>query len=315
MDPRRLPLNAVRAFEAAARHLSLSRAAAELGVTPGAVGHQVRLLEAHLGVALFRKAGAGLALTDAGARALPSLRTAFSALAEAFAAAAGEASLRQVKVAVHPSFAAAWLLPRLADFARRHPALDVEVVGPVDAERLLAANIDAAIVYRPQRARDLTLRLLMTETMVPVCAPALLAGQSPPARPEDLLRLPLLHADRAPDDRVYPLWTEWLKAAGVTLSAPLRGARFNLSLLALQAAREGRGVALVSSAVAQEDLAAGRLVLPLPAPPALPIQRWLLTRRRADQRPAVRAFVAWVAAAAKGAAFPSAGIAMPGRHP
>lgn len=257
-----LPLNALRAFEAAARHLSVSRAADELAVTPGAVSQQIKLLEDLVGGPLFRREPRGLALTDLGRAAAPVLREGFERLMDGSALLRTPNRRRQVAISVPPAFAAKWLLPRMDAFHDAHPEVEVWISADMEPADLAESEIDLAVRYGPGGYTGMVEELLMREAVLPVCAPALLSGETPLRTPADLVRHPLLHDAANDDDVGRPDWPMWLKARGVRHPDPRRGSRFNDSSLLIQAAIAGRGVALARRALAQDDLAAGRLVAP-----------------------------------------------------
>jgi LysR family glycine cleavage system transcriptional activator len=261
--PRRLlPLNALRAFEAAARHLSFTRAAEELSVTPGAVSQHIRQLEDHAGGPLFRREGRGLELTDTGRAALPLLREGFERLLDASALLREPPRRRQLAVSVAPSFAAKWLMPRMDRFHELHPDVEVWISADMEIVDLSEGPVDVAVRYGPGDYPGLVAERLLTETVLPVCSPALLSGENPIRTPQDLARHVLLH-DMSPDkDPSCPDWAMWLKARGAAGVDPRAGPRFNQSALVIEAAIRGRGVGLAKRTLAQADLEAGRLVAP-----------------------------------------------------
>ncbi|MBI1777796.1 MAG: transcriptional regulator GcvA [Proteobacteria bacterium] len=265
MSRRLPPLNALRAFEAAARHLSFVKAANELHVTPAAIGHQVRQLEAILGTPLFRRVNRTLLLTDAGQACLPGIRDGFQRLSEAIESidAVGRAGVLTVSVA--PSFAAKWLVPRLDRFQDEHPDLDVRVSASMQLVDFARDDVDVAIRYGAGQYPDLVVERLLPETVLPVCAPELLQGQQPLRSPADIRFHTLLHDDSSEDDATCPDWRMWLKAAKVEGVDWARGPRFNQSSLVLEAATRGRGVALAKAQLAADDLASGRLIRPFEA--------------------------------------------------
>ena len=263
MDRRRLPpLNALRAFETAARHMNFTRAAEELSVTPGAVSQQIQNLEDYVGAALFKRTPKGLLLTDAAQTALPALREAFDRLQEASELLTASVDGRRVTVSAAPSFAAKWLVPRLGRFESAHPDVDVWLSAGMELVDFNAGEVDLAIRYGSGHYAGLEVSRLMSETVIPVASPALLAGR-PVDRLEDLAQHTLLH-DGSPDaDESCPDWTMWLAARGVRDVDGTRGPRFNQSSLVIEAAMNGRGIALAKRALAQADLDAGRLVTAL----------------------------------------------------
>jgi LysR family glycine cleavage system transcriptional activator len=260
---RRLPpLNALRTFEAAARHLSFTRAAGELHVTPAAVGQQVRLLEDFVGVPLFHRTSRTLALTDAGEACLPEIREAFERLTAAVARISSADEVGPLVISVAPSLAGKWLLPRLERFEAAHPPIDVRVDASMQVVDLHRSNVDLAIRYGGGRYPGLLVERLMGEAVFPVCSPALLAGEHPLRSPQDIRFHALLHDESPDDDQTCPSWAMWLRAAGIDGVDHSRGPRFNQSSLVLEAAILGRGIALAKARIADADLAAGRVVKP-----------------------------------------------------
>lgn len=262
MNRRLPPLNALRAFEAAARHLSFSRAAEELHVTPAAVSQQIRQLEDHCGQKLFRRLTRALALTDAGAAALPALREGFDRLEE------GAERLRRVEaggrltVSVAPSFAAKWLVPRLESFRRRHPEYEIRIDATDDLARFEDDGVDVALRYGLGNYPGLHSECLMSEVAFPVCSPALRNGEPPLREPVDLRQHTLLHVNWKMEGATAPNWRMWLRAAGIDDVEAERGPQFNADAMAIQAAIDGQGVALAGAVIVAADLKAGRLVRP-----------------------------------------------------
>ena len=288
---RRLPpLNALRAFEAVARHLSITNAADELGVTPGAVSQSVKALEEYLGKSLMSRTSRGLVLNDAAAAALPALSEGFDRLAEASQRLAGPERGGRLTVSVSPSFAQKWLAPRLADFAAQHPDVDVQIQASMGLSNFEAEGVDMAIRYGAGGWSGLESKLLLHEEVTPVCAPAVAEELKTPA---DLTRFTLIHDDSTLNDESCPDWPMWLKAAGVSGVDGTRGPRFNQSSLAIDAVANGRGVTLAKRALAQADLDAGRLVAPFAMATPLHFAYWLVhPPGRARSKPA-RVFIAW----------------------
>ncbi len=295
---RRLPpLNSLRAFEAAARHLNFSRAADELAVTPGAVSQQIQNLEDYVGAALFKRTPKGLLLTDAAQTALPALREAFDRLAEAASLLTAAVDGRRLTITAPPSFAAKWLAPRLGAFERAHPQVDVWLNAGMELVDMTAGEVDVALRYGAGRYPGLEVRRLIGESVILVASPDLLAEQ-PLARPEDLAGHVLLH-DGSPDlDDSCPDWSMWLAARGLKGIDGQRGPRFNQSSLVIEAAVNGRGVALAKHTLAQADLEAGRLVAPLPIATAVDFAYYLAHPKAKGRLPQVKAFIAWIEAEA-----------------
>ncbi len=254
------PLNSIRAFVAAARHLSFSKAANELFVTPAAVSQQVKLLEDHLGVRLFRRSNKALVLTSAGQACLPGLLEGFSAIAQALAQLKPGDRAGPLTVSVAPSFAAKWLIPRLESFQTLHPDIDVRVSASMHLVDFEIEEVDCAIRYGSGGYEGLMAEKILSESVTPAISPDLLSRHGPIKSPENLAGLTLLHDDSPDQDPSCPTWAMWLRAAGVEGIDTSRGLHFNQSSLVLEAAVAGRGVALAKSRLAAEDLAAGRLV-------------------------------------------------------
>lgn len=299
VERRRLPpLNALRAFEAAARHLNFSRAADELSVTPGAVSQQIQNLEDYVGAALFKRTPKGLLLTDAAQTALPALREAFDRLAEAASLLTAAVDGRRLTLTAPPSFAAKWLVPRLGLFEQAHPQVDVWLSAGMDLVDLTTGEVDVAIRYGAGRYPAMEVRRLMGETVIPVVSPALLEA-NPLERPEDLLKHTLLHDGSPEPDDSCPDWAMWLAARGVRGVDGSRGPRFNQSSLVIEAAMNGRGVALAKRTLAQADLEAGRLVAPLQIATAVDFAYHLVHPKAKGRLPQVKAFIAWITAEAE----------------
>ncbi|TCT02902.1 transcriptional regulator GcvA [Aquabacter spiritensis] len=281
------PLNALRLFEAAGRHLSFKQAADELHVTPSAVSHAIQGLEAWLGVELFRRGPRSLALTEAGEAYLPTVRSALAQLAAASARLPGRAPRRLV-VSVAPTFGLRWLIPRLARFQAGHP--DIEITLDTSRRRVDLARdgIDAAIRMGRGDWPDVAQDLLVSETLVPVCAPSL-APQI--AGPGDLAGAPLLHVVNVAED-----WAAWAVGAGLTPDRLdlNRGQKFDNIHIALEVAARGGGIAVGRLPLMQDDIAAGRLVGVAGPPVPAVTGYWLVTERESRQRPEIAAFRTWL---------------------
>jgi LysR family glycine cleavage system transcriptional activator len=231
-------LNGLRAFEAAARHASFTKAAAELNVTQAAISHQVKALEERLGAPLFRRNNRVLELTEPGRALLPDVTAAFDLLA---------------------AFAAKWMLPRLRNLRDLHPDLDVKLDTTDETLDFALDEVDVAIRYGQGGWPNLAYEHLMDEEVFPVCAPELMTKPAPLTHPNDLKHHILLH------DRMPETWEMWLKAAGARGVNPDRGPAFTHSAMVLAAAIDGLGVALARSPLVADDLAAGRLARPFAA--------------------------------------------------
>jgi len=286
---RRLPpLNAIRAFEAAARHLSFTRAADELNVTPAAISHQVKGLEDWFGIKLFQRRNREILMTEPGQLLLPGVRDALDLLESSVQRITSNDGGNELRVTCMPSFASKWLIPRLAHFRERHPEIDVLLStgeGLVDLE---VEPFDIGIRSGGGNYPGLSIHRLVDDTVFPVCSPALLNGPSPLRRPDDLARHTLLHDD-------YPSgWAEWLVAAGVSGVDAKKGPMFDNSAMLLQAAVEGMGVAMARHVLAFEDLQAGRLIRPFPITLASNFAYFLVHLPRVAEQAKIAAFRNWV---------------------
>jgi LysR family glycine cleavage system transcriptional activator len=290
MSRRLPPLNSLPSFEAAARLLSLSRAADELGVTHGAVSRAVSNLEAHLGVHLMIRATRSIRLTPVGASLAGEIRDVLEHLAAATAAATGKAS-GTVNVSTIDSFAARWLMPRLSRFRRVHGDIDVRVAISERLADFASDGIDIAIRCGGGRYPGLTSELLMQEDHFPVCSPKLLKGRHPLRTPASLVHHTLLHDVFTVD------WAMWLRRAGIAID-PHRGPTFLSSDHAIQAAVRGEGVVLGRSALVADELAAGRLVRPFELSLPAGFAYYVVCPARAVHRPNVKAFRDWLMAEA-----------------
>jgi len=297
------PLNALRAFEAAARHLSFTKAAEELNVTPGAVSQQVKALEDFLGAPVFKRRNRALLLTDSALASLPALREAFEKLGEAALMLAARRDDDRLAVSVAPSFAAKWLVPRIDAFHALHPEIEVWISADMDVVDFAADDVDVAIRYGGGGYPGLETDLLMRESIIPVCAPSLILGDPPLKTLADLKNHTLLHDGSSDNDESCPTWPMWLKAAGAKGPGgkPIdgaRGPRFNQSSLVIEAAVAGKGVALAKSALAQADLEAARLTVPFDVSTPISFAYYVVRPPAKAQSPAVQAFVEWVKAEA-----------------
>ncbi|HEX6957975.1 MAG TPA: transcriptional regulator GcvA [Ferrovibrio sp.] len=295
---RRLPpLVALRTFEVVARHLSLIRAADELCVTPAAVSHQIRTLEAHLGLQLFQRSGRNITLTEAGQACLPGIRGGFEMFADAIAQLETLSEGGVLTVSVAPSFAVKWLVPRLGRFQQSHPNIDVRVAASNQLANFVSDNVDIAIRYGKGHYADVAVERLLPETVFPVCSPMLLERHRLKT-PKDLAAVTLLHDDSPDDDHSCPSWQAWLQAAGVEAAEVNRGLRFTQSSLVLDAAIHGKGVALAKAVLAQADIAAGRLVRLFRKETPLDYGYFIVAPPRKLSLPKVAAFAAWLRAEA-----------------
>jgi LysR family glycine cleavage system transcriptional activator len=250
------PLDALRVFDAAARAGSFQGAAETLNITPSAVSHRIRALEALLGTPLFRRVGRQVSLTPAGARYAEAVGEAIAQLRAATRRLAA-GSTRTLNLSLAPAFAMRWLLPRLARFQRAHPEVEVRFVSNTALVDFQRDDVDLAVRYGRGDWPGVCAEWLMALDTLPVCAPALIDGDPPLARPADLARHTLLHCETRPDD-----WRMWFVAAGVAGIDPTAGAHFESMPVALEAAAQGLGIAIADRQIIGDDLAGGRLVAP-----------------------------------------------------
>ncbi len=291
--PRRLPpLNALKAFEAAARHESFTRAAEELCVTQGAVSHQVKALEAELGLKLFNRERQRLVITQAGRAYLVVVRDAFDRIADGTERVLQRQSGGALTVSTSPNFAAKWLVHRLARFGDAHPEIDLRVSASAHHIDFAREDIDLAVRHGDGTAPGLHVTRLCAEELFPVCSPALLKGRDPLRQPANLSRYTLLHSN----DRQG--WSQWLDYAGVTGVDPSRGPVISQASMAIDAAVDGQGVALARTALAAWDLISGRLVRPFGPPMPVPFAYWVVCPKTAARLPKIVAFSEWLQAEA-----------------
>ena len=285
------PLTALRTFEAAGRHLNFTRAAEELNVTQAAVSHQIRSLEAHLGVTLFRRRGRGLALSESGRALLPVLGEAFGRIAEAIESLSAVEQAGVLNVTLRPYFGMKWLAPRLGRFWQACPQIALRLhhsIEPVDFAR---EEADLAVLWGRGDWPGVEAELLLGGALSPVCSPLLMAGAHPLRAPADLSHHNLLHEES------HDLWTRWLAAAGAREVDPRAGTIIDDTNVRLEAAIDGQGVVLGWIPLLADDLAAGRLVRPFD--PALEdYGYYVVTPPGGLARPKVRAFRDWLLAEA-----------------
>ncbi|MBW7969388.1 transcriptional regulator GcvA [Bradyrhizobium sp. BR 10289] len=291
----RLPsLNGLRAFEAAARHLSFTLAASELNVTQTAISHQIRRLEEELGIRLFIRQNRALALTPEARDYLPGIRAAFNDLRLATDRLLRKDDDKVLTVSTLASLAAKWLLPRLTDFQEQHPGIDVRITTSTSLVDFQRDDVDAAIRYGRGQWPGLRADWLMADELFPVCSPSLLRGDKPLRQPEDLRGYPLLHTSNANSDD----WRLWLTAAGLPADiARQPGITFDMIFMTIQAAIDGIGVAMGRTSYVQDDIAKGRLVVPFKI--ALPADAgfYLVSPEGRREAPKLAAFRQWIVAA------------------
>ncbi len=284
------PLNALRAFEATARHLSVKNAADELCVTAGAVSQLIKSLELHLGIALFRRANRGIFLTDAGQAYLPPVRNAFRQISDATRRIAMPAETGILTVSATPFFASAWLVPRLKSFHDAHPDIDLQVVSSTALADFSRDGVDVAIRHGLGRYPGLSSQRVLTVEIIPVAAPALVRQLGMPASPSDLMRWPRVN------DAERKAWQLWFQAQGIDDAKPARGPSFDDSGLLLKAVLAGQGAALLPAAVVADDLAEGRLVQLSDLGWLEDFAYYLVCPEGSRDRPKIAAFREWIAA-------------------
>ncbi|MGY0571038.1 transcriptional regulator GcvA [Bradyrhizobium sp. RDM12] len=291
----RLPsLNGLRAFEAAARHLSFTLAAGELNVTQTAISHQIRRLEEELGIRLFIRQNRALALTPEARDYLPGVRAAFNDLRLATDRLLRKDGDKVLTVSTLASLAAKWLLPRLTDFQEAHPGIDVRITTSTSLVDFQRDDVDAAIRYGRGQWPGLRADWLMADELFPVCSPSLLRGDKPLRQPDDLRGYPLLHTSNANSDD----WRLWLTAAGLPADiAKQPGITFDMIFMTIQAAIDGIGVAMGRTSYVSDDIAKGRLVVPFKI--ALPADAgfYLVSPEGRREAPKLAAFRQWMIAA------------------
>lgn len=299
---RRLPpLSALRAFEAAARHLSFKAAAQELSLTPTAISHQIRALEQFLASPLFRRRPRPLSLTEAGARLFPVIRNGLDAISETTEALRGGTAEQRLRITATNAFAARWLVPRLPRWRSAHPDIMLEVIGTDAVIDLAAGEADVAIRYAWAPPLGTTTRELLRDMFWPVASPPLLAVRGPVRRPADLARFAFIHAAWPAANTHAPTWRRWLKMAQQTdpdLSVKLAasGLSFSEELHAIDAVIAGQGIGLLSDVLVAPELADGRLVKLLDLP--LPGLGFHLAHLPARPRQSlIDAFTAWILSA------------------
>lgn len=305
------PLQALRAFESASRHLSFKKAAEELHVTPAAISQQVKALEGYLGVPLFRRLTRAIELTGHGAAMLPKVREGFECLA-----AAVESTRQEIggvlTVTAPPSFASRWLLPRLSRFSAIHPEIELRLASSPDTidrrgdtavleEGVVDPRSDSsrlAIRYGTGKYPGYRVERVFSPAYVPVCRPSLLTGEHPLHEPADLRWQVLIHDETIAEEDSPPGWPDWLRLAGAGQVDARRGPRFSNAVLAIGAALDGQGVALAPRPLIEADVAAGRLAIPFDICVPSPYAYFLVMQEAVARRAAVAAFRSWLMAEA-----------------
>ena len=292
------PLTELRAFEAAARHLSFKEAAAELGVTPTAVSHQIKLLEQYCGRALFRRRPRPLSLTPAGAQLFPTVRDGLAAFAAVLGTIRRHDDRQPLRVTTTNAFASRWLVPRLAQWRKLHPDMPLEVIGTDAVMDLRAGDADVAIRYSRTEPREGNVEPFLEDEFWPVFSPQLLGTDARQMSPADLKRQVLVHYYWPPSDLEAPTWPRWLAVArrrwrNLPAFKDLDHLSFREEAHAIEAVIAGQGVGILSDVLVAPELAAGRLVKAFDL--SLPGYRFYLVHTAGHPREkAIRAFRRWL---------------------
>jgi LysR family glycine cleavage system transcriptional activator len=286
------PLNSLRAFEATARHLSFSKAAQELHVTPAALSHQIRGLEEQLGLKLFHRRARSIELTEPGRLIYPGIRTGFEAIREAVERLDRGNQDRVLVVSSTPGLTAKWLVPRLYKFLALHPDVETRITASVGYANFTTDDVDVGIRLSSGVHPDLHVEKLSDEWLLPLCSPRLLEGEHPLQSPPDLKHFTLIQVDLP---GVVPTWTDWMNMAGLDGIDSTRGLRLNVADHALDAASEGVGVVLAYKMVAARDIALKRLVVPFGPEIPLPGRAYyFVCAKGQEKRAPIKAFRDWV---------------------
>ena len=287
------PLRSLQAFEAAARHLSFAKAAQELNVTPGAISHQIKTLEDWLGAPLFHRLTRALRLTEAGEASAKSLTQGFDLLAEAAHHMKSRSDDGLLTVSVSPGFGSLWLVPRLDRFRQLHPNIEIRIDGTDRLIDVAGGDADVAIRYGPGGYSDVHSDRLFAMRATPVCSPETRDRGSGLKDPQDLASHTLLHVDWKETEGS---WRTWLLAAGMHDVDPFKGPKFTKEEMAVRAALDGEGVALIGDRMAANHLASGRLVRPFDKDLSTPLvfAYFLLTPRDRLDQPKINTFRTWV---------------------
>lgn len=292
MRPRLPPLNNLKAFEAAARHESFTRAAEELCVTQGAVSQQVKALEEGLGIKLFNRERQRLVITEAGRDYLTVVRDALDRIAVGTERLLQRQNAGVLTVSTSPDFAAKWLVHRLGHFAEAHSGIDLRVSATLHHVDFAREEVDLAVRHGDGNWPGLDAVQLSAEQLFTVCSPKLLSGRRRLGKPADILKFPLIHLDSRAD------WTHWLRAAGVDEGAVTHGPVLNRASMVIDAAINGQGVSLARTTLAAWDLITGRLVRPFPD--SLPLSKtyWIICPKATSGVPKIVTFRNWLLAEA-----------------
>ena len=292
MRPRLPPLNALKAFEAAARHESFTRAAEELCVTQGAVSHQVKSLEAELAIKLFNRERQRLLITEAGRDYLAVIRDALDRIAAGTERLIQRQGTGVLTVSTSPDFAAKWLVHRLGHFAEAHPEIDLRVSGTLHHVDFAREEVDLAVRHGDGNWPGLDAVRLSAEELFAVCSPKLPLGRRRLDKPADILKFPLIHLDNRAD------WANWLQAAGIDDAAVIHGPVLNRASMVIDAAMNGQGIALARTTLVAWDVINGRLVRPFPESLRLSKLYWIVCPKATAALPKITTFREWLLAEA-----------------
>ena len=292
--PYRLPpLNALRAFEAAARHLSFAKASEELNVTPAAVSQQIKKLEDHLQVQLFGRKNRRLTLSDDALLILPGIKDGFDKMKASVQSLQRRQEHGFITVSATPSFTSKWLVPRLDRWVSEYPETDIRISASLDLVDFEKTGIDLAIRFGMGSYFGLTSTFLMKESFVVVCSPSLLLGNDPIQTPADLKSHTLLHV-LGPNPQYGEDWRHWLQAAGVEDIDSERGLYFDDTAAGVASAIGGQGVLLARRAIVEEDVLRGLLVMPFDIDIPVEFSWYLVSPKTGQPSPAVHAFKQWL---------------------
>lgn len=304
---RKIPsLNGLKAFESAARHESFTRAADELSVTQGAVSHQVKALEAELGIRLFIRKPRRLEITAAGRDYLDVIRDALDRIDEGTRRLRQRQSATALTVSISPNFASKWLVHRLGRFAGKHPAVDLHVRAEPEHIDFARADVDISIRHGDGLWRGLSVTRLCHEELFPVCAPTQKQTALSLAEPRDLQEHSLLHLDHRED------WRKWLDVAGVTGIDLSKGPVLDSASMVIDAAVNGQGIALARTALVAHDLIEGRLIRPFKLSLPVNYAYWIVCPEATATLPKIEIFRSWLMEEAARDALALAQLDMPG---
>ena len=311
MTQRMPSYNSLRAFEAVARLRSFRKAADELFVTPAAITHQIKALEAQLGITLFVRLSHGIELTPAAEAALPRLQQGFDMLGQAVRDLREFGESPRLNVSATPTLASRWMMPRLHRFLSKYPNIDVRLMGSIgqaihaqqrnhaEGNAESSQTPDIEIHFSHTKPEGDYVDHLFAVHVVPMAHPKIIDWSAPTRVPDDLRQLTLLHGDARVHDRSHSTWAKWLKQAGALKVDPRRGLQFDHSTLALKAAADGLGVTLAMPLLAAEELSENKVRILFPTVLPLNQSYYVKTHESSSNRPEVRAFHAWLLEEAK----------------